>query len=428
MADATTIEQYLVHMQVRYRRRAAMRRIFAAVLVGATLALVWTVAVKALELPQDWNAALIKPGIVLFWLIIGVALTPLGSLPSTYALAKRLDDHFGWGDQLSTAYGLRKHAGDPMLSLVVDQVAQAYSQAPLSRALPTTRATALVVSAVLLTVSLVLPTMFYKVEKLEVIEDLGDMLKLPADLSEEEKGHFARIQKMINQLQLGDSRISRKEMLARFSREIEGIEELEDSSEALKRALEQLKEAKEAIAGQALVRRQIEEIEEQHTDLEVVDQQTGETIKAETIQAMVVQEARRKMQQALAQDMKQVALEEGAKDGAASAQWQIEESEQPGAGSEGGPERKQKVVVSYEDLVKAAEKTDIRKKIFTAAADATRSELDYREVYDNYHRAFEYLLYQGNLSLGTRQYLRRYFRAIQPQASQSGSEDSGGGA
>ena len=153
------------------------------------------------------------------------------------------------------------------------------------------------------------------------------------------------------------------------------------------------------------------------------DEQTGQTLKAEEIQAMVVQEARRQMQEALAKDMKQVAADEARAEG--TTQWQIEDGATTEAGEadtagEAAPQRKAKVVVSYEDLVKAAEKTDIRKMIFAAAADTARTSQEYREVYHNYHRAFDSLLYKGNLSLGSRQYLRRYFRAIRPKKAAQG--------
>ncbi|MDP7130540.1 MAG: hypothetical protein QF437_08630, partial [Planctomycetota bacterium] len=125
-------------------------------------------------------------------------------------------------------------------------------------------------------------------------------------------------------------------------------------------------------------------------------------------------EERRRQQEEIAIEMKKVAEEE--KKDEEVSKWVVDEGEiaEEGDGAT-TTKKKARVVASYEDLVKAAEKKDIRKMIFTAAADSTRKTESYREVYANYNRAFQSMLYQGNLSLGTRQYLRRYFRSIEPK-------------
>jgi len=424
------IEEFLRNAQTAYRWRLLLRRAFLGIFLGALAALLWTLAVKTAGWSRALDHAAIKAGFLIAGAVIAACLRQF-STPDLYELAKRLDDHFRWGDQLSTAYALRQSAeDDPLVELVTERAAGLIEGVKAGKALPNPRAGLLVPSVVLWALSIGLPSVMYKVAEPEKIDEttrreirvqmkkLDDLLKIEAaDMTEEEKHQFERIQKMIQELQLEDTRISRKEMLARFSREIEGIQELEGGSEALKRALEQLKEMKEAVAAQMLVSRQVEEIEKQQTELAVVDEKTGQKLRAEEIQAMIVQEDRRKKQEALARDMKQVAAEEAAAEEKVTT-WEVEpsETEPPkGEAKEAAPTaKKARVIMSYDDLVRAAEKKDIRKMIFAAASDIERTSPEYREVYGNYRRAFEHMLYQGSFSVGTRQYLQRYFRAIRP--------------
>lgn len=424
------MEQILIQLQGQYRLRLALRRGFEGLVWGAAAALFLTLAVKTCGVSRSWDSPAIKAGLVLLAGIIGAFPSGL-AIPSRYELAKRIDDHFRWGDQLSSAYAFRGRAEDePMASLTVEEAGKLVSAAPLGQALPGPRWGLGGVAAALLGASLALPAAFYpppkpvvmeeetRKELQEQVKNLDELLRLETeDLTEEEKKHFESIRQMIEELQLEDHRLSRKEILARFAREIEGLEE-EQGSDALKRALEQLKEAKDAIAGRMLLNRQIEEIEKQQTELAVVDEKTGRKLKAEEIQVMIVQEERRKKQAELAKDIRKAADEEGQQENVAS--WQVDAGTETsgaagGQAGEGGPPARTRVIASYEDLVKAAEKTDIRKMIFAAAADGERLSREYQEVYANYHRAFSNLLHQGQLSLGTREYLRRYFRAIRPQ-------------
>jgi len=115
--------------------------------------------------------------------------------------------------------------------------------------------------------------------------------------------------------------------------------------------------------------------------------------------------------------MKEVAEEEAR--GEVTEWTETTEGHPAEAGDGSTVKKKKKVTISYEDLVKAAEKKNIREMIFTAAANVERDSSEYREVYVNYRRAFTNLLYQGNLSLGTRQYLKRYFRAMRPQTKKA---------
>jgi len=430
------IKQVLQDLHQQYLRRLAFRYFIPGLLWGAGVALVWTLIASVLGVASIWNSAALKLIIVLAGGFIGTIPLAL-SLPSVYGLAKRLDDDLGLKDQLSTAYALQGEAeGQPMVSILLEDVSGLFDDPRFNEALPKPHFGSLAAAALLFAISAALSAGSVKsVEKPKLGEQtrfelkrqakkLDDLMRLElGELTEEEKHQFEQIRQMIEKLQLEDKNISRKEMLARFSREIEGLEEMEEGSAALKKMLDQLKEMKDAVASRVLIDRQIEEIEKQHTELAVVDAKTGETLKAEEIAVMEVQEERHRQQQAMAKEIEKVAEEEKQKEDV--SQWVVAEGQEDGtgAGEEGqGPTKKTRVVVSYEDLVKAAEKKDIRQMIFAAAEDDERTTTQYREVYTNYERAFKNLLFQGTLSLGTRQYLQRYFRSIRPKLPKAKKE------
>lgn len=423
------VRDILQGLHGKYVRQLAVKSSIPGLLAGAVLALIWSLITRATGMVGFPSSAVFK---ILLVVLGGVASTLYimrTAIPSVYGLAKRLDDRLGMSDRLSTAYALQAHLpDDPMVRIVVAETHERLEQADLRKGLPSPNFAALAGGVVLFLISMGLtPDPVAVVDQPEIEEDtrveltrqikkLDGLMELKLeDLSDEDLEHYQRIREMIDALQLQDKRLSRKEMLARFSREIEGLEDLGERSEALKSMLEQLKEAKDAVASRMLVNRQIEEIEAQHTELAVKDAKTGETLKAEEIEVMVVQEKRRRQQEAMAEEMKKVAEDEAK--GEDVTQWVVAETEE-GATEEGGgagkPTRKERVIISYEDLVKAAEKKDIRQMIFSAAGDQSRETQEYREVYSNYERAFKNLLLQGSLSLGTRQYLRRYFKSIRP--------------
>ncbi|MDA0839138.1 MAG: hypothetical protein O2857_15290 [Planctomycetota bacterium] len=427
MTTNTNIQQSLQGIHSRYVRRLYCQRVVPGLFWGAVAALFVSLFAISSEMSGLWNSMALK-----ILLILGggmFALFALGKKAlSVYGLAKHLDDELELGDRLSTGYALQERsASDPMVALVLEDARQVFESSSYVEALPQPSAGKLLGAIVVSLFAFWLSSATGVIDGQPRLEDetrrelrrqakkLDDLFLLEGiELSEDDKHRFDQIRQMIEKLQLEDKSISRKEMLARFSREIEGLEDLENSSDALKGMLEQLKEMKDAVASRVLVQKQIEEIERQHTELAVVDQKTGQTLKAQEIEVMEVQEERRRQQEEIAKEMKKVAEEEKKEE--TISKWVVEEGE---AGEEGedatDTKKKARVVASYEDLVKAAEKKDIRKMIFTAAADSSRKTASYREVYTNYQRAFQSLLHQGNLSLGTRQYLRRYFRSIEPK-------------
>jgi hypothetical protein len=427
--ESRPFKDILQGLRQQYVWRLTLRYLAPGLLCGAAVALVWSLVASASGINGVWNSAWLKAILVIAGSLVGISFVR-AAVPSLYGLAKRLDDQLGLSDRLSTAYALQERsADDPMVAIVVEDTHERLRSANLKQALPSPHFGALAGGLVLFLASVGLSTGRVVVEEKPKIEEetrfelkrqvkkLDDLMVLQfEELTEEEKEHFQRIRAMITALQLEDNRISRKEMLARFSREIEGLEDLDERSEALKSMLEQLKEAKDAVAGQMLVRRQIEEIEKQHTELAVTDAQTGEKLKAEEIEVMAVQEERRRQQEAMAKDIKDVADKEAKREDV--KEWVVTEEPEAGVPGEGGaettPTKKARVIASYEDLVKAAEKKDIRQMIFKAAMDPSRETPEYREVFANYERAFKSLLLQGSLSIGTRQYLRRYFKAISP--------------
>ncbi|MDP6110514.1 MAG: hypothetical protein QGF00_08860 [Planctomycetota bacterium] len=427
MADSANIQQNLQEIHGRYARRLLCQQLIPGLFWGAVAALLVSLFAQTSEMSGFWNSKTLKILIVFGGGILALLTLGTGAL-SVYGLAKHFDDELELGDRLSTAFALQERSGtDPMVALVLEDAGQAFESSSYREALPQPSAGKFLGAVVVSILALWMSAETGVIDGKPKLQDetrrelrrqakmLDDSFLLEGiELTEDEKHRFEQIRQMIETLQLEDKSISRKEMLARFSREIEGLEDMENSSDALKGMLEQLKEMKDAVAGRMLVQKQIEEIEQQHTELAVVDEKTGETLKAQEIEVMEVQEERRRQQEEIAIEMKKVAEEE--KKDEEVSKWVVDEGEiaEEGDGAT-TTKKKARVVASYEDLVKAAEKKDIRKMIFTAAADSTRKTESYREVYANYNRAFQSMLYQGNLSLGTRQYLRRYFRSIEPK-------------
>ena len=214
--------------------------------------------------------------------------------------------------------------------------------------------------------------------------------------------------------------MSRKEILARLSREIKELEASKHKGNiVLSRALEQLKVSKEAIARGDFLAEQAEMLERTHEDL-LVRGADGEVVgEAEKIKAVVLTEEERQQREAMEQEMKGLAKERtqpvGGED-EAGVGWvaTVEEQVHDDEGRK-RIKKTEKVAATYDELMLAAGRKDVREMLTRAAADRARSSSEYREVYTNFKRVLEELLPTKDMPIGQKEYVRRYFRLIKPR-------------
>jgi hypothetical protein len=116
-----SLRNELEQLRRTYGWKLALNRAGRGLLVGALGALLYAVAIVLFDLP-GWNAPWVKLGLIL----LAALVETLGiTVPSTYALAKQLDDTLGWNDLLSSAYALEPEAqDDPMVAILVEDARQ----------------------------------------------------------------------------------------------------------------------------------------------------------------------------------------------------------------------------------------------------------------------------------------------------------------
>ena len=411
-----------------------MARMLRPALVWAT----WASAAMFVYVWLCWLARLSEQcapwwfvgGAVLAAFIVGW-LKPSTQRMDDYQAAKHLDDTLGLKDTLSTGFffagAVVEHI--PMLDLLQAEVESALQKVSDEAGFlsPWTTRSRWLPGVILLLMGSHLyvypPQQIRLVSEVTVaktkreLTELEGLLQLSMeDMTEEESEEFEKIRKLISDLRMTDENVSKREILARLSRTIKELEDSEAGGSALmNRALEQLKMSKEAIAAGDLEARFLDMLEETQEELYVVDAASGEKIKAQSIQALALLEKKQKEEEALAKDIQELAKKEIARKEGESVEWMVEgEGAQEKKGE--APTAKKAVtrVKSYEDLALIAEKTDIRTMIFSAAGDASRESRGYREVYSNYRRVMESVLHDELMPVGTKLYVKRYFRAIRP--------------
>ncbi|MDP6354756.1 MAG: hypothetical protein QF473_06635 [Planctomycetota bacterium] len=382
-------------------------------------------------------------GTIIFLLFAAIpALLSFRLLDSRCATAKLIDDRLSLGDRISSALHFEPQDGPtkkPMVDLLLADARAACLKIDARQVLENDGAHRLFTLAVCFTAVLgasawtlrpepkskaIDPTsseVKFQTDKLARQQvELEALLELNADdQSDEVRQELERIRKLIQDLQKEGGDMTRKEILARLSREIKELEGSRHKGNiVLSKALEQLKVSKEAIARGDFLAEQAQMLDETHTDL-IVRTDDGEIVgEAEKIKAAVMTDEERQEREALVKEVKDLAKAKGSKPGqdAEGIDWEatVEEVVIDGKGVRRIRKRK-KVVRSYDDLMLAAGSKDIRQMLTNAAADDSRSTGDYKAVYTNFKRVLEEILPTKDMPIGQKEYVRRYFRLIRPK-------------
>ncbi|MBI2192408.1 MAG: hypothetical protein HYU36_10530 [Planctomycetes bacterium] len=347
--------------------------------------------------------------------------------------AQLADQRLHMRDQLSGAYHfITARRGGPLVELVIRQAAGRIGRAgALEQAAPLRlpRPLGLFLLAALAGVALHLwlfpppeRTRLSEATRRELLqgrESFDGLLALESELVEEEqKKEFERIRKLIEELNLMSEDATKEEILARLSREISDLDAKAGKDDAMSRALEELKKYRERVALGDLMDEVQKELDKGAEELAALDE-GGRKVQAEAIQtlSLVDREAlaeKRAKQEALAKELKTVAKTQREKEEAGVKTWDLAEKK-PKAG-EGARKELKSGPLTYDALREAVENRDIRAMILDAAADRSRASDSYHEVYQNYQRIFESVLYQQRVPSGQEMYARRYFRIIRPEA------------
>jgi len=381
-------------------------------------------------------------GLLVF--LLGVGAAAAIALPhriSLHRAAKLVDDTVGLGDRLSSALHFlqRTEEEQGMVPLLLLDAAEAAKGIDLAKVAPGRLFPRLLVTGLMLLVVVgaaswklqqkgagqpIDPTLAeIKIQTQRLAKQqvaLEALLELSADgQSEEVQQELQRIRKLIEDLQKSGENMSRKEILARLSREIKELEASKHKSNiVVSKALEQLKVSKEAIARGDFLAEQAAMLESTHGDLLLRGEDGTVVAEAEKIRAAVMTDEERQEREAMEREVKDLAKqgiqEPGEEQEGVDWVATVEEEAEDEKG-----ERKvkttRKVATTYDELMLAAERRDIREILARAAADETRSIPEYREVYANFKRVLEELLPTKDMPIGQKEYVRRYFRLIRPK-------------
>ena len=352
-----------------------------------------------------------------------------GAPLSDYEAAKLADERLGMKDQLAAAYDfIRSGRDEPLAVMAIRQTTGKLSDPALAmRAVPVRIPNALWGFLGLAFLCLGAHSMLFppketlsdatRRELQAGKESLEGLLALEADISDDDqKQEFERIRKLIEELNLMSDTATKDEILARLSREIADLDAEGQKDDAMSRALDELKKYRDRVAMGDLMDELQEELDKGAEELAVVTQD-GQKVTAEAIKTLALVEKQalaeeRAKKGALAKELKEVAKEHREKDEGAAKEWDLAKKDQAG---EGTKKELKKGQLSYDALSAAVEDRDIRTMILSAAADNTRSTDGYREVYHNYHRILESVLFQQRVPSGQQLYVRRYFKVIKPE-------------
>ena len=420
------------------RRKQLLRALSAAALGAIAGTLLALVTIFILKGPG------VIIGAILFLLFAAIpALLSFRSLDSSYATAQLIDVRLSLGDRISTALHFEHmddSSSDPMVALLLADARTACQEVDARQVLESDGAPKLLTLAVCFAAVLSASIWILRPEpKTEVIDptltevkyqtaklarqqvELEALLELNADdQSEEVRQELERIRKLIQDLQKEGGDMTRKEILARLSREIKELEGSKHKGNiVLSKALEQLKVSKEAIARGDFLAEQAQMLDETHTDL-IVRTDDGEIVgEAEKIKAAVMTDEERQEREAMVKEVKDLAKAKGGQD-AEGVDWEATVEEV--VIDEKGVRRikkMKKVAKSYDDLMLAAGSKDIRQMLTNAAADDSRSTPDYKAVYTNFKRVLEEILPTKDMPIGQKEYVRRYFKLIKPKKKES---------
>ena len=364
--------------------------------------------------------------------IVATAVAALyfrGTRLSEYESAKLADGRLGMEDQLAAAYDfIRSGRDEALAAMAIQQAAGKLGDPALAeRAAPVKVPNSLWGFLALAFLCLGAHSVLFppketlsdatRRELKAGKESLEGLLALEADISDDDqKQEFERIRKLIEELNLMSDTATKDEILARLSREIADLDADGEKDDAMSRALDELKKYRDRVAMGDLMDELQEELDKGAEELAVVTQD-GQKVTAEAIKTLALVEKQalaeeRAKKGALAKELKEVAKEHREKDEAATKQWELDKEEKAG---EGTKKELKKGQLSYDALSAAVEDRDIRTMILSAASDQTRSTDEYREVYHNYHRILESVLFQQRVPSGQQLYVQRYFKVIKPK-------------
>lgn len=436
--DPSTIQHRVTSVQ----RRMLVLRVLSVCVRGAMAGALLAVPLMLIAASMGLANLGTVVGAVVF--LLGLALALAFSRPrraSLYRVAKLIDDKLGLGDRVSSGlhFARRPEIGGAMARLLVADAATAAQGIDPDEVVDGSARHRLAGIAAMLLAVLVTSLWTLREGPQEPLDptqtelqiqtrrlakqqvELEALLQLATDdQSDEVQEELARIRKLIQDLQASGENMSRKEILARLSREIKELEASKHKGNiVLSRALEQLKVSKEAIARGDFLAEQAEMLERTHEDL-LVRGEDGEIVgEAEKIKAAVLTDEERQQREAMEQEMKGLAKErtqpvggedEAGVDWVATVEEQVHDDE-----GRKRIKKTEKVAATYDELMLAAGRKDVREMLTRAAADRARSSSEYREVYTNFKRVLEELLPTKDMPIGQKEYVRRYFRLIKPR-------------
>lgn len=416
----------------RCRLFGQLRSVGLGILAGAICCLVYLLAVKLVGVSRGpWTyAGLIIP--VVTGLAAGIAYR---RRMGDYRIAKLIDDQLGLQDQFASAYSfVENQRADVLAGMVIEEAVQEIGGRKVAReSLPfhvspwLWAAVGAGVICLLIHAKLFPPLVKETLaagtqrELASAKESLAGLVALQANITDEEqKQNFERMQKLLEDLNLMSEGATKEEILARLSREVGELELKGDDELA-----QTVKEVQERISMGTLMDEVQKELDKGAEELAVKDAQ-GKKVVAENIATLALVEKKAIAKKSaeneeLAKDLTKVAKEQTAQEKAKAEQttWNLakgaqQEEAEAEPEQEGAPKKKEVTALTYKALGKVMESRNIQELILTAARDKVRSSAQYREVYANYKRIMESMLYQESIPLGQQMYINRYFKVIEP--------------
>lgn len=428
--SSEAIQQFVSASVARVRLRSRIERGCLGLFAGASFALLYLVIVWAMGVGRG-PITFLAASIPVLGALLAIAL-PTSHPLTDYEVAKTADDRMNLNDQLAGAYDfIRRQRDDALAGLTIQQTAQRLAAPGLViRAVPFECPSSFWAFLVFGLLSYTTHQTLFPPPVKEQLSDatrreleegkqsLEGLLAMEAQITDEDqKKEFERIHKLIEELKMMSENATKDEILARLSREIADMDADAGKDDAMSKALDELKKYRERVAMGDLMDQVQQELDKGAEELAIVNAE-GQKVQAEAIQtlALVDKQAmaeQRAKQDALAGDLKDIAKKQREKAEAAETKSELEKKLEKA--TEGSKKELKQGQLSYDALSAAVEDRDIRSMILTAAADKSRSSEDYREVYRNYQRILESVLFQQRVPSGQQLYVERYFKVIKPK-------------
>jgi len=400
------------------RRRLWIQRLLRRALWGAAVgllaALAALVAGRWAGLSATWSKLL--PVLTGVTGVVIAVIWPFRHRLSSVAAAKLADERLDLKDQFANAYEfVQRRIDHPMAQLTVERViTRLNGRRVAAESVPMKAPGALLFVVIAILVCWGAQRTLYGAQERRRTEVSGDLnaslLNYAEDMIRSEGRDYKASLALMEELRMLSNKADKEEILARLSRMIEDVDASAD--EAMKQQLESLKKLKNDFAMGELRRELQEELDRGHEELAVTDE-AGQKVTADAIKTLALAERKRKSEE-LSKKVKEVAekLAEKPDKQAEEKSWAVAEEKEAEAGTEKSVKRE---AASYADLEQIAQNRDIRKMILDAAADRRRASDAYKEVFTNYSRIMRTYLFEQNLPSGQKEYIRRYFRVLEPE-------------